>query len=399
MAASAAIVALASTIGVSGAAHAQGQPKISAPAAIAVEPATGEVVFSRDAARQRPIASATKLMTALVTIENAPLDRVVTTVAYQAAPVESTGGFRGGERVSVRTLLRALLVASANDAAETLAVRVGGTRRRFVAMMNARARQAGLADTRFTNPIGLDAPGNHSSATDLVKMALLLRRSAFVRETADKRAVTITSGGRRRTLPNRNLLVGRVPFVNGLKTGHTRGAGWVLVGSGSRDGVTLVTAVLGASSESARMQDTLALMRYGLGLYRRLTVVRAREPYASVKLEGRDQSEPLVAARSVARTVRKGSGIGLRARVPAELNGPLAAGARAGHLELVYRGRVVETVPLLTTRAIEPAPSLSPSEVAAIVGCAAVALAALCTLGLLIRRRRRGARGSEASTA
>src|SRR3546814_4256575 len=94
--------------------------------------------------------------------------------------------------------------------------------------------------THFANPVGLDSPGNYSSATDLVKMALILRTNAFIRETVDKPKVTLQSGAKKRTLKNRNTLIGKIPYINGVKTGHTQSAGYVLVGSASRKGVTFV---------------------------------------------------------------------------------------------------------------------------------------------------------------
>lgn len=395
-----AVLAALSLAGWAGTGAASAAPNVSAPAAIAVEPATGDVVFSRNASSERAIASTTKLMTALVTIENTDLDDVVTTVPYSGLAVESTGGFRGGERVSIRTLLRALLVASANDAAATLAVRVGGSREKFVAMMNKRARTAGLTHTHFSNPIGLDAPGNYSSATDLVKIALLLRRDPFIRETTDRKAVTITSGGRSRTLRNRNLLIGRVPFIDGVKTGHTQGAGWVLVGSGTRKGVTLLTAVLGASSESARMQDTLAMMRYGLARYEVVPAVTVNRVYAKVKLANRDETVSLVAAKAVDKTVRKGGNVSLRADVPPEVNGPLAAGARVGTVNVVYDGRVAEKVPLVTAAPVSFAASTGSfwDKVFGPIG-AFIGIAALCTLVILLLRHRAAKRRQRVAAA
>ncbi|HWI22968.1 MAG TPA: D-alanyl-D-alanine carboxypeptidase family protein [Baekduia sp.] len=364
-------------------------PNVSAPAAILVEPATGDIVFQRNATERRPIASTTKMMTALVALENADLDKVVTTVPYNGLAVESTGGFRGGERVTIRTLLQAMLVASANDAANTLAVRIGGSQKKFVAMMNARARAAGLTDTHFANPIGLDAPGNYSSATDLVKIALLLRRDPFIKRTVDSRSVTVRSGGRTRTLRTRNLLLNRVPYINGVKTGHTLGSGWVLVSSAKRDGVTLVSAVLGAGSEAARMNDTMELMRYGLGLYATAQAVTANKVYARVKLRGRDEQVDLIAGDGLSRTVRRGYGFTLRPVVPAELDGPLAARSKVGVLNVLYRGRVVGSVPLLVSAAVTAAPvSTGPSALVILLLILASVLLASCTLMIILGRRR-----------
>ncbi len=338
------------------AARAAGPPRVSAPAAILVEPATGDVVVGKRADARRPIASTTKLMTALLALERLSLDDVVVEVGYRAAPAESIAGFRAGERLSVRDELRALLLASANDAAATLAVRISGSRARFVRAMNARARALGLRDTHYANPVGLDDPGNYSSAADLVKLALVLRTHAFFRTTTNLPSVTIRSGAFPRTFANRNALVRAVPAVNGVKTGHTSGAGYVLVGSAERGGVTVLSAVLGTRSEAARDADSLALLRYGLSRYSRRTAVRAGRRYGRAGLRYRDGGVALVAERSVVRTARRGERLAVRVRgAPDELDGPLPRGARVGTIEVRQRGAVVARVPLVTATAVREA--------------------------------------------
>lgn len=373
-------------------------PRIGAPSAILIEPSTREVVYARQSAQQRAIASTTKMMTALVTLDHASLGDTFVTVPYSGLAVESTAGFRGGERVTVRDLLRALLVASANDAAQTLAIRVGGSTERFVAMMNARARKLGLTHTHFANPIGLDSPGNYSSATDLVKMALLLRTNAFIRDTIDRPKVTLQSGAKRRTLKNRNTLIANVPFMNGVKTGHTQSAGYVLVGSASRNGVTLVSAVLGTSSERARNADTLALMRYGFKRYESVVAVKARTVYAQADVKDSGRSVELIAQKTVKRTVRRGQKITTTLIVPAELAAPLAAGSRAGTLNLIYRGKVVDRVPLVTAAAVAAPASSGLGDL--IVGPGGVALIGLAagTIFMLLRRKARRQRRAGADS-
>jgi D-alanyl-D-alanine carboxypeptidase (penicillin-binding protein 5/6) len=237
-------------------AGAQAAPAVRAPSAILVEASTGKVIFQRAASERRPVASTTKLMTALIALDTVALDDVLTAPAYSGAPAESVVGLSPGERMSVRDLMRALLLPSANDAAVTLATGVSGSVPAFVKEMNARARQLGLRDTHYTNPIGLDDAGNRSSARDLVRLALILRRDPFFRQTVDLPKAVLTSGDHRRTVVNRNTLVHDVPAVDGVKTGHTIQAGYVLVGSATRDGVAVVSAVLGEASEAARNSST-----------------------------------------------------------------------------------------------------------------------------------------------
>jgi D-alanyl-D-alanine carboxypeptidase (penicillin-binding protein 5/6) len=372
------------------AAHAA-PPAIAAPEAILVEPQTQDVVYARRANMRRPIASTTKLMTALLTLEHARLTDVVTAAPYSPSPAESLMGLRSGERLTVADLLRGLLVVSANDAAVTLAVDVGGSKRRFVAMMNRRARELGLHDTHYANPVGLDEPGNYSSAADLVKLALVLRQRPFFRATTDLATVTLHSGSRTRHLVNRNALVRTVPYVNGVKTGHTNSAGYVLIGSATRNGVTLISAVLADPSESARDTDSLRLLRYGLSRYHRIAPVRRHAVFASAALKFRDESVDLVAGRTAMRVARRGERVTTHVTgAPAEIEGPMAAGTRVGTILVRQRGRVVDRVALVTARDIS-APTLA-QRVGSYLGRgstrAVLAVLALCSLYLALMRRR-----------
>jgi serine-type D-Ala-D-Ala carboxypeptidase (penicillin-binding protein 5/6) len=366
-------------------------PSVRAPAAILVEPQTQDVVFARHEGERRPIASTTKLMTALLTLERASLTDVFTVAPYSPVAGESLMGLRNGERLTVADLLRGLLIVSANDAAETLAVDIAGSKRRFVALMNRRAQQLGLRDTHYANPVGLDEPGNYSSAADLVKLTLVLRQRAFFRATTDRATATVRSGSRSIRLVNRNDLLASVPYVNGVKTGHTNRAGYVLVGSATRAGVTLVSAVLGDSSEAQRNADSLALLNYGLSRYHRVQPVTKGRVLAGAALKFRDEKVGLVAARTVSRVARRSERI--RTSVvgaPAEIEGPLPAGARVGTILVRQRGKVVDRVALVTERAVAAATVTERAGDFLGRGSTRVVLVvlALCSLYLALRRRR-----------
>ena len=367
------------------------RPGVSARAAIVVDARDGHVLYRRAPSQERPIASATKLMTALVALDELPLGRQLRAVPYDPAPAESRINLRTGERMSVADLIRALLLESANDAAETLAVRAAGSVDRFVAQMNERARELGLTRTRFANPIGLDAGGAHSTALDLSRLARRALRSDFLAPTVDMPRARLLSGARPRIIANRNRLVREVGWVDGVKTGYTAGAGYGLVGSTSRRGARLVSVVLGAPSESARDADTLALLRYGLSQYRRARPVRAGATLATPAVEyfgGREVR--LVPARPLSVTVRRGQRLRTVVRAPGELTGPLPAGARVGSVTVYRDGRRVRSVPLVTAAAVPEAGLLrkvwsavwSPIAVLAVLGIA---------WWLIVRRRRRRA--------
>jgi len=180
------------------AAHAAEPPcpdDVVAPSAIVIEVSTGAVACSRGADQHRPIASTTKLMTALLTLERAKLSDTFTAARYFPAPAESKIGLDPGERMRVRDLMRGLLVESANDAAVTLAEGVSGSRKNFVRAMNRRAQQLKLTGTHYANPIGLDEAGNYSTARDLVRLAVVLRTNPFFRNVTDRPRSGGRSGG------------------------------------------------------------------------------------------------------------------------------------------------------------------------------------------------------------
>jgi D-alanyl-D-alanine carboxypeptidase (penicillin-binding protein 5/6) len=384
-------------------AHAQ-QPERpsldSAAAAILVDARDGTPILEKHPREQRSIASTTKLMTALLTLEQAPFDAVYTAPNYQAAAAESKIDLRPGERMRVRDLFDALMLESANDAAATLAEGVSGSRAAFVAAMNERAAELGLDDTSYANPIGLDDPLNHSSARDLSLLARRLLRDRRFARVVDAPSATLTSGARSRTVTNRNNLISTVPAVDGVKTGHTTNAGYVLVGSATgSNGAQVVSVVLGEPSEAARDADTLALLRYGLAQYRRVPVLRKGRAVAEVDVAYRDETIPLIPARSAAVTARRDERIVKRIDSPDELKGEIAAGTRVGTVVVLRDGNVVRRVPLLTKAEVPGAGPLR--RIASALGISLTALLLLVIVsvvaftGIQIRRRRR-ARSQEA---
>lgn len=367
-------------------------PAVSAEAAFLFQPDTRDVIYAKQARERRSIASTTKLMTALVGLDELDLKRRYTLPSYAAAPAESVAGLQGGERMTFADLLRAMLLPSGNDAANAIALLSSGSVSAFVRAMNRRARELGLRNSRFATPVGLDQPGNYSSAEDLVKMALLLRRNSFVREILALPSATLRSGARARVVENRNRLVGRYAFVDGVKTGHTLDAGYVLVGSATSNGVSVVSSVLGAPSESARDADTLALLRYGLSRYERRPAVRARQVLTRVPVEDQGATRAELAAERTLRVVAR-KGERLRVRIvgaPASVEGPLPAGTRVGKVEVLRRGDVVATTALVAARAVPRA--TAPQRVKAWAGRTGtlVLLGFLvgCTVLLVLLRRR-----------
>jgi serine-type D-Ala-D-Ala carboxypeptidase (penicillin-binding protein 5/6) len=264
-------------------------PHLAARSAVLADLASGQVLLDQDGAREVPIASLTKLMTAVLVLRRSDPTDVVTVSRKAATSVGGVGvselGLQTGERISVAQLLYALLLQSANDAAVALAEHASGSADAFVRAMNAQARRLGMRHTHFTSPNGLDDRG-YSTALDLVKVT----RAAF----ADRRFARIdrtrfheipAPSGRPREIQNRNVLLWLYPGTIGGKTGYTSAAGYCVVAAAERGGVRLAAVVLGAPGEpfSAAAQ----LLDYGFTAFERRRLAEEGERFGTVDVQGR----------------------------------------------------------------------------------------------------------------
>ncbi len=234
-------------------------PPISA-AAYAVYDATNDVWLAASRAETPlPVGSVMKLLTSYVVLQAGDLAKVVTVPDLQMDIKESSIGLYPGEQISREVLLRAMLIVSANDAARTLAIDVGGTTEAFVQQMNAAATGLGLSDTVAANPVGLDATGAQSSARDMITLASVLLQDETFRAAVAKTSANLHG----QTFAATNKLLTSYDGATGVKTGHTTQAGYCLVASATRDGRTLIVAVLGAPTDQQRLADATALLDWG----------------------------------------------------------------------------------------------------------------------------------------
>ena len=236
------------------------RPTIKASAVYMVELQSGRVLLEKNATHRLPPASLTKIMTALIALESAPLQKVVK-IDRRAVLHHSSYDFRPGEEFLLRDLVTAMLVVSANDACEAIAWHIGGDDKRFVVMMNERARKLGLTNTHFANPCGFDAPGHYSTAADLAKLTEQALKQPFfsmmVRTLV--REISTVNGARKMSLHSTNeLLVD--PDVNGVKTGYTSKAGRCLIASMFKDGQRLLLVALNMMDQWGQ---AARLLRYG----------------------------------------------------------------------------------------------------------------------------------------
>ena len=330
-------------------------PRLNARAWALIDARSGDVLASHAGSRRLSIASTTKLMTAYVALRELALGKVVRAVPYASIYGESLLELSPGEPVSVRDLLYGLILRSGNDAAYDLAVAAAGSEDRFVGQMNRYAAALGLTDTHYANPIGLDEQGNFSTALDLTALARRLLRDGAFAKIAASRSATLRSLQPPRRIETLNDFLLLTPWANGVKTGHTFGAAYVLVGSGQRKGTELISAVLGAPTETDRDLETLQLLEYGFSKYRKRVPVRAGEALAEPSIRYSGGELPLRAARTLAVGVRRGQSTRVSVRAPSKVEGPIRRGAALGRVTVFVDGLRAASAPLRAGRAVPKA--------------------------------------------
>jgi serine-type D-Ala-D-Ala carboxypeptidase (penicillin-binding protein 5/6) len=328
-------------------------PRVDAAAAALGDLDSGEVLWQRRGGERRPIASITKIMTALLVLETAEPREVVTASASAAGQAGAELGLEAGEEVPVRDLLLALMLQSANDAAVALAEHVAGSVEAFVDGMNRRARELGLPDTRFASPNGLDDSG-YSSARDLVALtAEAFEEPGFGRivSTTFHRIPDPDQGDDPRRIQNRNALLWLYPGAVGVKTGYTAAAGFCLVAAADRSGLRLVGVVLGSPDEAFTQAATV--LNHGYAAYERRTIVQEGQRLDPVEVQGR--SVPAVAGGSVDALLPRGQPVSLSFRPRAGLTLPVAEADQLGVMEATAGGESLGEVPVMAAAPVSQA--------------------------------------------
>lgn len=311
-----------------------------------VDGQTGEVLAERNADTARPMASTTKMMTALVALESGDLDRVATVVPAAAGVGESSAGLKPGQRITMRDLIRGLMIGSGNDAAIAIAYAVAGSEAEFVTRMNDTAKEMGLTATRFANPHGLDEPGHRSSPRDLVVLGRAVMKDPFLRELVGERRATIPGpdGSGRVQLESENDLLSIMPEADGIKTGHTNGAGYVEVGhaTSGRLGRDFYVVVMGEPDRATRAADSKELLEWAFANYTRPVVIARGRSVVDLGVQGvPGATVSLAPPAPVAATVRVGKPVSMRVIAPALAQAPVQRGQRLGRVEVLQDGAVV----------------------------------------------------------
>lgn len=310
----------------------------------------GRVLWSRNPDDQRAMASITKIMTAIVALENSDPGDIVTVSPEAVSVGESTSFLRAGEKLPMHELLEALLVKSGNDAAFAIAEHVAGSEEAFVEMMNAKATELGLENTHFENPHGLDEKGHHSSAADLSVLARYAMTKPAFREIVGEKTARIGTGKRSEKVENTNILLGNYAGANGVKTGWTNDAGHSVIVSANRDGVELYAVVLGTPTDLQRFKDAKALLDFGFSHYRTQSLVSAGTVIGEAPVaDYLDVTVPASVSTDVTTTVFDLSGDITRSVTTAAVRAPVAKGDDVGVARFVQNDTVIASVPLVAT--------------------------------------------------
>ena len=325
------------------------EPAVTAKGAVLMEVGAGRILWSRNGEERLPMASTTKIMTALLTLEQPGLDEVFT-VNAQAIRVEGTSmGLTEGSQATLRTLAAGMLLASGNDTANAAAVRVAGTQADFVMMMNRRAAQLGMKDTNFETPSGLDGQSHYSTAADMALLARAALENPDFRSLCSQTNLELCYGNPPydRWLANHNRLLKEYPGCIGLKTGFTKKAGRCLVSAAEREGVTLICVTL---SDPNDWRDHTALLDWGFSRVRRAELPG---PWTVAVTGGEGESVTVSPGESPAVCVLEEElpRITWSVELPPFLYAPVEPGQPVGTARCLLDGREYAAIPLIAENA------------------------------------------------
>lgn len=332
----------------------QPPPGISAQTAIMIEAKSGEVLYEKNADEKAYPASITKILTALLAIENGDLDKKVK-ISPNASGVEGSSIYlEVGEKIALRDLVYGLMLRSGNDAAIAISEEIGGSKDQFVAMMNNRAKELGAVNTHFANPNGLHDPDHYTTARDMALIAqAAMKNEEFRKVAAAKSWETNRGEGKYNYFYNKNKVVYQYDGGNGIKIGYTKAAGRTLVASSERDGMVLICVVMNAPNW---FQDTYQLMDYAYSQYVTAKIAPGQRPIKAVKIQGGDKDFVLIGPKEdITCPVKKDSDskISIEYVLTGKPKAPVSRWQEAGELKIYVDGTYLYATPLYYMEDVE----------------------------------------------
>lgn len=269
------------------------EPVIYSKSAVIYDRGSKTILYGKNEHERLPMASTTKIMTAIILVENvSDLSKEIEVVKEAAMVGGSSLELKTGDKITYEGLLYGLLLCSGNDAAAQIAISMAGSIEEFADLMNAKAYSLGLKDTHFITPHGLDEEGHYTTAYELAVIANYALNMQKIAEVVSTKNYTIAVNGYPRALTNTNELLGYLEGVNGVKTGFTHNAGRCLVTSAIRDNFNIITVVLGADTKKIRTRDSINLIEYVYKNYKLINLEdRVEEAYQNWKLVNENRIE------------------------------------------------------------------------------------------------------------
>lgn len=263
--------------------------EISSPAAVVICEETGRILYNKNANEQRKMASLTKLMTAILLVENCDMNETIT-VAKEACYIGgSTAGLKPNDQVSAKDLLTGMLLPSGNDCAMAIGYHVGGNIENFAKLMNKKAKELGLKNTSFANPHGLDTDSHYTTAYEMALIAKHAKTYDIIKEIVSTPNTTVSFNGRPVNLRNTNALLRTYSKATGMKTGFTNGANRCLAASASDNNLNLISVVLGSDTSQIRFNDTQTILEDTFSKYKFYDISNFLNVYIDIPIiKGKD---------------------------------------------------------------------------------------------------------------
>lgn len=323
-------------------------PSVNAISAIVIDTASRRILYEKNAFQIFPMASTTKIMTAILAIENSEPDDLVAISARAAAIGGSTIGYKKGQMIPLRELLYALMLNSGNDAAIAIAEFIGGDTGNFIGMMNKKADDIGARSTKFQSPHGLDRDGHYSTAHDLALITSYALENPMFADIVSTQSISMDS----RTYRNTNELLGVYPGIDGVKTGYTGKAGRCLVASAANNGMRVVSVVLNSPTRRARAESSMKMLSYVFSAYRPVKILSSGEYIKSISIKrGVENQTALVASDELILPLKgdEMDAVILDVKAPSGITAPVLAAEDIGEVSVRIGDAVIAQIPLKTS--------------------------------------------------
>lgn len=324
-------------------------PTVSAQSAIVIEKNSGRVLYSKNAEQRLPMASTTKIITAITALEAESCDIDATIeISASAAGVEGSSMYlETGEKMTLRELLYGLMLSSGNDAAVAIAEHTAGSAESFAELMNQKAQAVGANSSHFTNPNGLPDDNHYSTAADMARITAYAMKNDVFAEIVRTKNYKITGEGKayQRTLTNHNKLLSMYDGCIGVKTGFTKAAGRCLVSAAERDGMTLICVTLNAPSD---WSDHAAMLDYGFENYTYTRLADTETPVCAAEVDGSDAGAiPIYPECEICYPLAEGEKCTTETELYPELCAPIAQGEAVGKISVILNGKKTDSAALV----------------------------------------------------